>query len=24
VASRNTKHVLRTGALVINPWEGPE
>ncbi|MFK4271557.1 type II toxin-antitoxin system VapC family toxin [Streptomyces milbemycinicus] len=23
VASRNTKHLLRTGALMINPWEEP-
>ncbi|MEU0841293.1 type II toxin-antitoxin system VapC family toxin [Streptomyces sp. NPDC005962] len=24
VASRNTKHLKRTGALLINPWEGLE
>ncbi|MFE2673590.1 type II toxin-antitoxin system VapC family toxin [Streptomyces hygroscopicus] len=24
VASRNTKHLARTGALLINPWEGAE
>lgn len=23
VASRNTKHLLRTGARVFNPWEAP-